>query len=119
MRSSSALVPFLSRKAIDDCFDNLAQLDDCNPFRFLTQVATSPEALQQKEHINLGQGLRWLKPGNTTDRYLVSIEGWRLLVWRVIREDQEGKNYPQTVKVDPKRDRRKYLPFIRMEYVNE
>jgi hypothetical protein len=37
----------------------------------------------------------------------------------VIREDQEGKNYPQTVKVDPKRDRRKYLPFIRMEYVNE
>jgi putative CRISPR-associated protein (TIGR02619 family) len=118
MRSSSVLVPFLSRQAVKDCFDNLAQLDDCDPFRFLTQVATSSKALQQKEHINVNKGLRWLKPGRTTDRYLVSIEGWRLLVWRAIREDQEGKNYPQTIQVNPERDRRKYTPFIRMEYID-
>lgn len=119
MRSSSALVPFLSRKALDDCFDNLAQLDNCDPFRFLTRVATSPDLLEDgKQHINMGQGLRWLKPGRTTDRYLVSVEGWRLLVWRAIREDQEGRNYPQTVQVDPVHDRRKYAPFLRMEYVN-
>lgn len=118
MQRPSAFVPFLSRKAIDDCFDNVAKLDDCDPFRFLAQVAKSPKALQQKEHINVDQGLRWLKPGRTTDRYLVSVEGWRLLVWRVIREDQEGENYPQTVKVNPERDRPKYLPFMRMEYLD-
>jgi putative CRISPR-associated protein (TIGR02619 family) len=119
MRSSSALAPFLSRKPIDDCFDNLAQLDDCDPFRFLTRVAASPDTLKDSEHLNMGQGLRWLKPGRTTDRYLVSVEGWRLLVWRAIREDQEGKNYPQTIQVNnPKRDRRKYAPFVRMEYID-
>lgn len=39
MQQPSALVPFLSRQAIDDCFDNIAQLDDCNPFRFLQRVS--------------------------------------------------------------------------------
>jgi len=118
MRQPSALVPFLSRKAIDDCFDNVAQLDDCDPFRFLQRVASSQNAFTQAEHINVGDGLRWLKPGRTTDRYLVSVEGWRLLVWRVIREDQEGANYPQTIQVNPDRDRARYAPFLRMEYVN-
>ncbi|WP_206044173.1 hypothetical protein [Geitlerinema sp. P-1104] len=50
---------------------------------------------------------------------MVSVEGWRLLVWRAIREDQEGEKYPNTVQVNPERDRRKYLPFIRMEYLNQ
>jgi putative CRISPR-associated protein (TIGR02619 family) len=118
MRKPSALVPFLSRKAIDDCFDKVAQLDDCDPFRFLQRVSASQEALTQAEHINVGDGLRWLKPGRTTDRYLVSVEGWRLLVWRVIREDQKGSQYARNVQVNPERDRAKYSPFIRMEYVN-
>ncbi|MFW6296040.1 MAG: putative CRISPR-associated protein [Halothece sp.] len=118
MRKPSALVPFLSRKAIDDCFDNIAQLDDCDPFRFLQRVASSQNALSQAEHINIGDGLRWLKPGRTTDRYLVSVEGWRLLVWRVIREDEIGNQYASRVQVNPQRDRAKYAPFIRMEYVN-
>lgn len=93
-------------------------MDDCDPFRFLTRVATSLEALQQSEHIKTGQGLRWLKPGRTTDRYLVSVEGWRLLVWRAIREDQTGKDYPQQIQVNPERARRKYAPFMQMEYIN-
>lgn len=114
----SAFVPFLSRKAIEDCFDNVAKLDDCDPFRFLIQVSKSQESLQQKKHINAGQGLWWLKPGNTTDRYLVSVEGWRLLVWRVIREDQEGAKYASKVTVNPERDRSRYAPFIRMDYIN-
>ncbi|NBD33781.1 MAG: CRISPR-associated protein [Cyanobacteria bacterium] len=117
MRKPSTLVPFLSRKAIDDCFDNVAILDNRNPFQFLEQVTKSPETLELKEAHNMGQGLRWLKPGRTTDRYLVSVEGWRLLVWRVIREDQEGANYPQTVRVNPERDRARYAPFLRIEYV--
>ncbi|MCC5900275.1 MAG: putative CRISPR-associated protein [Phormidium sp. BM_Day4_Bin.17] len=119
MQRPSNLVPFLSRKAIDDCFDNLSTLDDCDPFRYLTRVASSADALQQAQHISMGQGLWWLKPGRTTDRYLVSVEGWRLLVWRAIREDQEGEKYAKTVQVNPERDRRKYLPFIRMEYLNQ
>jgi putative CRISPR-associated protein (TIGR02619 family) len=118
MRSPSVLVPFLSQKAIRDCFDNLAQLDDCDPFRFLSRVATSKEAFQASEHINVGNGLRWLKPGKTTDRYLVSVEGWRMLVWRAIREDREGARYPNTVQVNPINERRAYSPFMRMEFVD-
>lgn len=118
MRSPSVLVPFLSQKAIRDCFDNLAQLDDCDPFRFLLRVGTSKEAFQQSEHINVGNGLRWLKPGRTTDRYLVSVEGWRLLVWRAIREDREGANYASKVTVNPGTERGAYSPFMRMDFVN-
>lgn len=118
MRSPSAFVPFLSKKAIDDCFNNLNQLDNCDPFRFLSRVATSKDAFQQSVHINLGNGLLWLKPGRTTDRYLVSIEGWRMLVWRAIREDQEGSQYPSQITINPNTDRGNYSPFMRMEFVN-
>ncbi len=118
MRSPAVLVPFLSQKAIRDCFDNLMLLDDCDPFRYLSRVATSKEALKTATHINVGNGLYWLKPGNTTDRYLVSIEGWRLLVWRAIREDQEGANYASKVKISPKTERKNYSPFMRMDFVD-
>lgn len=118
MRSPSVLVPFLSQRAIKDCFENLAQLDDCDPFRYLLRVATSKEALERATHINVGNGLYWLKPGRTTDRYLVSVEDWRMLVWRAIREDQEGSNYASTVKVNPNTERQKYSPFMRMDFVN-
>lgn len=69
-------------------------------------------------NINVGNGLRWLKPGRTTDRYLVSIEGWHMLVWRAIREDKEGSNYASTVKVNPDNERRSYSPFMRIKTVN-
>lgn len=118
MRKPSVLVPYLSQKAINDCFDNLRQLDDCDPFRYLSRVASSTEALQKAKHIDAGNGLHWLKPGRTTDRYLVSIEGWRMLVWRAIREDQEGSNYLNAVKVNPNTERRVYSPFMRMDFVD-
>lgn len=117
MRTPSLRVPFLSRQAWKDCFNNLAGLANCDPFRFLERVARSEEAFGLAEHINLGNGLRWLKPGRTTDRYLVSLEDWRLLVWRVIREDQKGPNYPNVVTIDPVRERSRFTPFTRMEYV--
>lgn len=118
MRKPSVLVPFLSKRAIRDCFDNLRPLDDCDPFRFLLRAASSKDGFSQYEHINVGNGLRWLKPGNTTDRYLVSVEGWRMLVWRAIREDQEGSNYVNTVRVNPETDRRAYSPFMRMDFAD-
>lgn len=118
IRKPTALVPFLSQKAIRDVFEDLAPLDDCDPFRFLLRVSQSDQAFQQAVHLNQGSGLYWLKPGRTTDRYLVSKEGWRLLVWRAIREDQIGSQYPAKVVVNPTRDRGSYAPFMRMEYVN-
>jgi hypothetical protein len=117
VRTPTQLVPFLSRRAWDDCLKNLARLRECDPFRFLERVARSQEARRHAEHVNVGGGLRWLKPGRTTDRYLVSIEGWRLLVWRAIREDEVGADYPQQVTVNPARDRSQYSPFTRMEFV--
>jgi putative CRISPR-associated protein (TIGR02619 family) len=117
VRTPSQLVPFLSRRAWDDCLNNLARLPSCRPFDFLARMAHSPEARSRHEHLNAGGGLRWLKPGNTTDRYLVSIEDWRLLVWRAIREDEVGANYPRAVAVNPAQERHHYAPFTRMEFV--
>jgi hypothetical protein len=115
MRKPSVLVPFLSQKAIRDCFENLAQLDDCDPFRYLSRVASSIETFKSAIHIPVANKLYWLKPGNTTDRYLVSVEGWRLLVWRAIREDQEGSDYASKVKVNADSERRAYSPFMRVD----
>ncbi|WP_341531081.1 hypothetical protein [Nostoc sp. UHCC 0302] len=115
MRKPSALVPFLSQKAIKDCFDNIVKLDNCDPFRYLSKVSASTAAFESDKHINVGNGLYWLKPGRTTDRYLVSVEGWRMLVWRAIREDQEGFDYPTKVKVNPDSERRAYSPFMRVD----
>ncbi len=116
VRSSTRLVPFLSRQAWADCWDNLRHLDNCDPFRFLMRM-TSPQMLDAHEHLNCGNGLRWLKPGRTTDRYLVSVDGWRLLVWRAIREDEVGAGYPQDIVVDPVRDRSRSAPFTRLEFI--
>lgn len=96
-----------------ECLNDLNPLANRDPFRFLERVAGSEEAFKQAEHINVGQGLRWLKPGRTTD--LVSQEGWRLLVWRAIREDQVGPDYASRVLVDPQRDRVRLGPFTRMD----
>ena len=115
IRNASTFVPYLSKVALDECFNNLNQLDDCNPIQFLERVSRSQEAFRQAEHINLGNGVRWLKPGRTTDRYLVSIEGSQLLVWRAIREDKVGKDYPDQIKVNPNRERRRYAPFVRID----
>lgn len=118
VRSPTALIPFLSRKAWEDCLDNLCQLHECDPFRFLLRVAADKQQLRSAEHINVGNGFRWLKPGRTTDRYLVSVEDWRLLVWRAIREDQEGSDYPRRVTVNPITDRKRLGPFTRLEFAH-
>ncbi len=119
IRTPTALVPFLSRTAWSDCLDNLCKLTQCEPFRFLRRVASDSNLFQQAEHINVGNGLRWLKPGRTTDRYLVSIEGWRMLVWRAIREDEAGPKYAAQITLNPENDRRRYEPFTRMEFSDD
>lgn len=115
VRTPAARVPFLSTRAWKDCLEDLSQLDNCDPFRFLDRVARSQPAFKRAKHISVDGGLVWLKPGNTTDRYLVSTQGPRLLVWRAIREDQVGPDYPRDVQVDPDRHWNQYAPFTRME----
>jgi putative CRISPR-associated protein (TIGR02619 family) len=117
IRAPTAMVPFLSRAAWNDCLDDLRRLTECDPFRFLHRVAGDRNQFKLAEHINVGNGLRWLKPGRTTDRYLVSIEDWRLLVWRAIREDEVGADYAERVMIDPRSGR--YQPFTRMEFSDE
>ncbi len=117
VRTPTALVPFLSRQAWNDCLDNLCKLKECDPFRFLRRVASDRSQFQLALHINVGAGLRWMKPGRTTDRYLVSIEDWRMLVWRAIREDEVGSDYVARVTIDPASDRRRHEPFSRMEFI--
>ena len=116
VRSPTALVPFLSRQAWTDCLGNLCKLKDCDPFRFLARAASDRGQFKLEEHLNAGKGLRWLKPGRTTDRYLVSVDDWRMLVWRAVREDEVGSDYLQRVIVDPVNDRGRYEPFTRMEF---
>jgi putative CRISPR-associated protein (TIGR02619 family) len=117
VRTPTVLVPFLSRQAWTDCLDNLCRLKECDPFRFLHRAASDRTYLNTVAmHSNVGGGLRWLKPGWTTDRYLVSVEDWRMLVWRAIREDEVGADYPTRVTINQASGRHRYEPFTRMEF---
>jgi CRISPR-associated protein (Cas_APE2256) len=117
-RKPTALVPFLSRKAWEDCHDNLALLATRDPYEYLGRMAANWDFKSPDVHVNNGNGTYWLKPGRTTDRYLVSIEGWKLLVWRAVREDQVGTDYPTKVTANPPADRTRLGPFSRMEFAD-
>lgn len=66
-------------------YKELLQLDgSCHSIDFLQRCAADPGALEKARHASIGQGFIWLKPGNTTDRYLITIEGWKLLVWKAV-----------------------------------
>jgi hypothetical protein len=115
----SALVPYLSRRALDDLL-KIRGIEGCKPEDYLTRVARVREHLEVGRHEPWTQGLFWLKPGeHTRDRYLVSVEGWRLLVWRIV----EHKEYDDMLTENRKRDagarvaerRTQYAPFVRME----
>ncbi len=116
IQKPTAYIPYLSQKAFDDCFHNLKKLDNCDPFRYISRMAASSETLEKNKHIAVDEHLVWLKPGNTTDRYLISLEGKHLLVWRGIREDEVGTNYSREVIVRPSIDRAKFSPFMRMDF---
>ena len=114
----SALVPFLSRRALDDLF-KVRAISDTAPDEYIQRVARSPEQLAVGKHKSWNQGLFWLKRGgHTRDRYLVSVEGWRLLVWRITDHYGEyEKHLQETVQGDRivSERREKYAPFVRYE----
>lgn len=116
----SALVPFLSRRALEDLLE-VRRVQDCKPDDYIPRVARDRAQLETAKHISWGHGLFWLKPGDTRDRYLVSVEGWRLLVWRIVLHQGEyevllAQNQPPDAGAGILATRRKhYEPFVRME----
>jgi putative CRISPR-associated protein (TIGR02619 family) len=120
IRKPSSLIPYLSRPAIED-FEQLSGKEGCKPLEFLQRVLRSREQLQAAKHDAMAGGLFWLKPGqHTRDRYLVSEEGWRLLVWRMVDHDEYERllqeNRQSNLGAKLLQDRRsRYEPFFRME----
>lgn len=119
-RQPAALVPYLSRAAIDDLV-KLQGMEGCKPLDYLQRVTRNPMQLANAKHAALGGGLFWLKPGqHTRDRYLVSQEGWRLLVWRMTDHDEYENLLQQNrnVELGPRmlsERRSKYEPFFRLD----
>lgn len=116
----TALVPYLSRLAFEDLL-KLRTNKNIRSEEFLTRIATNREQLERAIHLNW-KPFFWLKPGeHTRDRYLVSIEGWRLLVWRIVdHEDYEQWLQRQRSSGDAvgllQRERpAKYAPFVRLD----
>lgn len=116
----SALVPYLSRLAIDD-LQKIRSIEECKPLPYIQRVAKDSVQLENAKHEVFGNDLFWLKPGqHTRDRYLVSVEEWRLLVWRMTDhkeyDDLLNKNRTTDVAKRICEDRRsKYEPFFRLD----
>lgn len=116
----SALVPYLSRRAFEDLLD-VRTIEGTKPEDFIRRVATSRDQLDRARHDNWSNGLFWLKPGqHTRDRYLASIEGWRLLIWRIADHVEydglidEARKGDVGARITAER-RNRYEPFVRMD----
>ncbi len=110
-----ALVPYLSRCALEDLL-KMDRLAGRNPQEFLERVARNPKHLEEKTHARLPGGFVWLKPGNTTDRYLVSVDRFRLLVWRIVdHAEYERFGSWQEKQWEALRADARFQPFVRMD----
>lgn len=114
----TALVPYLSRLAFEDLL-RIRDIEGAKPLDYLDRVARVRDQLEAGKHKPWSDGLFWLKPGpHTRDRYLVSIEGWRLLVWRMFDHygEYEGRLHDRTNGARIVAERRnRYQPFVRMD----
>ena len=119
-RQLSAEIHSLARMGVS-ATDRAVLYSSETPEGQIERVAASAEQLQATTHKTWPGGLRWLKPGqHTRDRYLVSVEDWRLLVWCIVdhdeyeallQRDRSGK--PAASVLDQRRGR--YEPFVRMD----
>lgn len=106
---------YLSQKAVAG-IKNLGSRADTDPIRYLLRVAADRNAFNASLHGNAGQGFSWLKPGSTSDRYLVSIEEDRMLVWEAVdHQDYEQMSNRSSVGGACLANRRAYVPFLRLE----
>lgn len=115
-----AKVPYISRVALEGIIE-LEKRDNCNPRSYLLRVASDKNKFENDLHGNMGYGLSWLKPGNTTDRYLISIEeDWRLLIWEAVSHEEyerHSKISQYSQKVLSERAN-KHAPFMRLDWIN-
>lgn len=119
LHKPSALTPFLSRKA----FDDFLKYPNFSPIDYIEKICRDINQIENAKHDSWTHGLFWLKPGNTSDRYLVSINGWRLLVWRMMLHDEYDHILDENRKADLgkrfiENRNRDYAPFVRMELYN-
>ena len=120
LQKPSALIPYLSQEAMSG-LRKLRARSDVNPLEYLERIARHPDKLSKDKHGNAEAGLFWLKPGNTTDRYLASIEDdWKLLVWEMHgHEDYEERSGVSGLGKAVRNERtRRYAPFFRMEILD-
>jgi putative CRISPR-associated protein (TIGR02619 family) len=113
LKEKRAKIVYVSSEA----FKGILKLEAaCNCIDYLQRCASNPSALKTAQHANIGNGFSWLKPGNTTDRYLVTIENWKLLVWKAV----DHAEYEALSKLDTSellRRRSSHGPFFRLDYV--
>jgi len=110
-----AFVPYLSRCSLEDLL-KIGQLAGRNPQEFIERLARNPRQLEEKTHARLPGGFVWVKPGNTTDRYLVSVDRFRLLVWRIVdHAEYERFSSWQEKQWEALRSDARCWPFVRMD----
>jgi hypothetical protein len=115
LKGRRPLLAYISHQALEE-FWRLEQREDCQPSRFINSICQSPAQLESKRHGHAGAGLTWLKPGNTTDRYLVSVEeGWRLLIWRAVDHTEYDRLNDQRALGRDLRGSSAVHPFVRLD----
>jgi putative CRISPR-associated protein (TIGR02619 family) len=103
-----------------EAFKGIMKLDAaCNSIDFLQRCAASSAAFEKARHASIGEGFSWLKPGNTTDRYLVTVEDWKLLVWKAV-DHAEYEDLAKNTKLASGllRSRSSHGPFFRLDVVH-
>jgi putative CRISPR-associated protein (TIGR02619 family) len=107
VQGARPLAVYLSRAAWDDFVKAPRDWDVAG---FLHRLRTVAD-VDRYRHPTSDSSL-WLKPGNTSDRYRVELEGDRLLVYRILPHDEYeravGRAWP----------RAQYGPFLRFDVVN-
>jgi putative CRISPR-associated protein (TIGR02619 family) len=98
---------YLSRQAWNDRENAPADWDVDS---FLRRLRTAADVDHYRHP--LSDGSLWLKPGNTSDRYRVEVEGDRLLVYRIQSHDDYlravGRPWPRS----------QFSPFTRFDFVD-
>jgi putative CRISPR-associated protein (TIGR02619 family) len=105
-RATQPLAVYLSREAWGD-FGRAPP--DWDVTAFLRRLRTAGDVDRYRHP--LPDGTLWLKPGNTSDRYRVELEGDRLLVYRILAHD----DYERAVGRGWSRSQ--YAPFTRFDLV--
>ncbi len=116
LQEKRAKIVYVCREA----FEGIMKLDAaCNSIDYLQRCAASPAAFEKARHASIGDGFCWLKPGNTTDRYLVTVEDWKLLVWKAV-DHAEYEDLAKTTKLASGllRSRSSHGPFFRLDIVH-